>query len=338
MLRQICILVLLFIVAGIDPLRTICNSDDSCMQLHLNNTHLHALLRERCASSVTRPFNETTRISFIHIPKTGGSSITAIIKKFAFERIKVQAHEPFYIAHQREPNNLFITMLRDPIARAVSLFNYINSRKKLPPRAKENLFWNSTFGVTPAIWSTNQYILRTIYQDELSLFIKDIPNLSDGVCTHSYRQAVSGNTNVNVTVAMGISMETHSAVNAFTTTKQSMSSKLKYVQYANEIAQPKWRCREHLEIAWMLINHFSVVGVLEETDTFWKLFFQRAHINATEYILTTVKSIHKNRSIKRVPVEDTAVIANNLQETLYCSNVLWRIAGLINKYDAGCAE
>ena len=130
-----------------------CNTADECMELHLNNTYLHNMLAQRCnldilsntnnqnlsnnriihqtsISTNTKQHIKDRRITFIHLPKTGGSSVRDFLHIHAKHRSRANGHEHFILSSYQEPNNIFATMLRNPLTRAVSFYSYTNIIKR----------------------------------------------------------------------------------------------------------------------------------------------------------------------------------------------------------------
>ena len=287
--------------------RSRCLDEVSCMNVHLNNAILNNLLVNRCNVSTSLG----QHITFTHFPKTGGSTITAVLRKFAYARYVVRPHEPYFISAARDPNTMFITILRDPMSRAISLFNYINARRKLPPYAVNNRFWNTTFGLHPAAWSTHPYIQQTLYQEDLSFFIPNLKNLSDGVSTFSFLN--------------------HSRISMDILPSKELQE---YLQYTDNIHVKRLQCREHLQVSLTLLKAFAAVGTLEKRDNLLEVIFHRVGIPDDAW--SVASKIHMNPAMRKMSSENVTEVRENLKETLYCSMVLWRIADLINTRDLEC--
>lgn len=63
-------------------------------------------------------------VSFIHYPKTGGSTIKAQLQEAGVLRIYEPSHSPFSSVRSRYPGDKYVTFLRDPVDREVSLFHF----------------------------------------------------------------------------------------------------------------------------------------------------------------------------------------------------------------------
>jgi hypothetical protein len=123
-----------------------CNSHDACVLHHLSQPTTQRLLRQiRCK------FNKVSwnrDVTFTHIPKTGGTTITAAFR----ERTRFVGYSNFAYAHIPFLNNsqssmslsTYFTIFRNPLDRAVSLWNYIRS---FPYQESHNgdLMWSSAF-------------------------------------------------------------------------------------------------------------------------------------------------------------------------------------------------
>ena len=109
-----------------------CSNMDSCMEMHLNRTYLRNGLKRRCTLDNLPNLNHPkAKITFSHLPKTGGTSVRTVLRTFAKDRIQAMGHEHFVLAALEQPHNIFITMLREPTSRAISFYTYANGRRGL---------------------------------------------------------------------------------------------------------------------------------------------------------------------------------------------------------------
>lgn len=291
---------------------TTCRDADSCMAIHTNQTTLVQMLKHRCQFD-----NHGTpgkrRITFTHIPKAGGSSIRDFFTTNAKDRIRPIAHENFYISYHEEPNNIFVTRIREPIARAISFHAYVNERPVLSKVQKENKLWVATFKKSPTDWAADPFIQRTLFQDPLGLFLREVDNITDSIAYFDVKK-------------MRAMPDAHY--------KDVVPGTLpEFRNYAQALPKP-YQCQQHLEVAYMLLKQYEVVGTLEKDDDFFKVLARRAGLPKQH--AEEGKAIHTNKSVPRATEAEKALVREHLQGPLFCGIMLWRIAGLISDADTAC--
>jgi hypothetical protein len=276
-----------------------CNCSRSCEDAHFDNPQLQTIFDQRC---VHKDFftSSTNNITYTHIPKVGGSSLNQVLRRLFPARFERTLHEPFHLSALKGPSNLFVTALREPRDRAISLYSYINQREKLPNTTANNEMWHRTFRADPSVWSTDAGVLKRLRGDVLTYF------------------------NVNSTAHATMLPPSPIGV-----------CKERFLQYAENIP-PEFRCKRYMEVAWILLRNYAVVGVTENLPRLFKLLQKRTK-TADPAFLRNATSVYRNRSnYRRVGAANVTILYNNLRDKFFCDAVLWKIADMMNARDLLC--
>jgi hypothetical protein len=151
---------------------------------------------------------------------------------------------------------------------------------------------------------------RTLYQDPLGFFLRDIVNISDSITRFNY-------TKIQELPVVPLKDIVPGTLEVF-------------LSYTSALPE-EFQCRQHLEVGFIFLKHYEVVGTLEKLEAFYKIFLRRAHVRDHKGSIP-----HSNKSKFVIPKEDRAVMERNLKRPLFCATVLWRIAGLISDQDMAC--
>ena len=313
-----------------------CNTADECMELHLNNTYLHNMLEQRCNLDIlsntnnhnlpnngiinptsihtnTKQHIKDRRITFIHLPKTGGSSVRDFLHIHAKHRSRSNGHEHFILSSYQEPNNIFATMLRNPLTRAVSFYSYVNEIPILSKDAILNPLWVNTYKIDPIEWSKSEFIQQTLYTDPLGFFLSNITNITNSITRYNYTIIQKITKPILKTLING-----------------NYNDYIKYID-----TMPKqYQCKQHLELNFIFIKHFEIIGILENTIDFYKIFLKRT--NLSNNLIKTAIKIHENPSIIKITLNEKERMMENLRNSLFCPILLWKLADLINQADMKC--
>jgi hypothetical protein len=315
MVRAVCLLSLLsvFLLAQLeqDGLPA-CSDQKTCLAVHLNNTVLADMLHARCNFESTA--SSTRRITFTHIPKAGGSSVRDYLEKSAKERTRLVSHENIYISMHDEPDNIFITRLREPVSKAISFYKYVNGQKYITPTIKHNKLWVNTFRKPTLKWATDPFIQRTLYQDPLGLFLREVENITESIAYFDVGK-----------------MRAFPDIKFKEFVPGTLDSFLSYT----DALPASYQCKQHLEVAFILLKQYEVVGTLENSADFFHVLSRRAVLPRHA---ENGSAIHDNGSSFYLPKAARAVMAAHLEAPLYCGIVLWRIAGMISDADAKCVR
>jgi hypothetical protein len=156
-----------------------CQDWDSCLHAHLSNPRLLEMLARRCAfHNISQAVASKRRITFTHVPKAGGSSVRYFLHQ-KVDRMRVRTgivHEHLLASAAAEPDNLFITMLREPLALSISFYTYVNEQRFLSRQAEANKLWNATFHKYPIPWSADPFIQKAFPENLLGHFLRDVVN------------------------------------------------------------------------------------------------------------------------------------------------------------------
>ena len=286
-----------------------CKVAETCENFHMTNEQFQRMLTERCTHKDSF-ISSTKNITYTHIPKSGGSTLNQILSTFLSKRFSVHTHEPFHISAQRQPDSLYITVLREPVSRAISLYSYINQRNQLTGALKNNSMFRRTFNADPALWSNNPKIIQTLSQDTIAFFNSEI-----------YYKSIH--------VAYKYIKEDKLLPSAVTLPQEE------YISYTLQMP-PQYQCLPYIKVAWKLMRSYAVIGVVEKNTQFLTLLQQRTQLNNTDF-LSKANAMHTNPSnYKKLGDKNKLVLYENLKDKFYCDTILWKIAAKINEADLLC--
>ena len=309
-------LLIIVLVALKTTCTSTCLDEESCAQLHLNNTPLNLLLEERCKHSAFFT-SASKKLTVTHIPKAGGSSLYGILQKFVPGRFSLDLHEAYYVQIKKHPQNLLIAQFREPASRAISLYNYINKWPKVGETG--NTMWKYTYQADPGNWSSSPYVQKFLEDDVLAFFLPDITNVSESITTyHSWKAAQHHQRSTSLP-----QLSQHTTFDTFKS----------YLKYKDTIPT-QFQCTKYLKVGYILISQYAVVGTLEHRDKFLKVLFRRANVN--ESALSVALGTHKNQSPRYMTTKNMELVRENLSKPFYCSRVLWRLVQLVNNRDLEC--
>jgi hypothetical protein len=203
-------------------------------------------------------------------------------------------------------------MMREPVSRALSFYAYAKGCPALSKEQQVNKLWATTYTTDPVPWSADPFMQRTLYQDPLGFFLRDIVNISDSITRFDYRK---------IKALPEVPL------------KDTIPGTLKdFLNYTYALPE-EFQCQQHLEVGFIFLKHYEVVGTLEKLDAFYKILLRRARIRDPQGTAP-----HSNKSKVVISKEDRAVMEANLRRPLYCATVLWRMAGMISDADMSCAN
>ena len=145
-----------------------CSDLASCAEFHLNNTVLNDMLSRRCdvGKYSAKMSSKARKVTFIHLPKAGGSSVRKFLADHVRTRLRKVRHEHYLVAASESPKNLLSVMMREPVSRAMSFYSYVRDMPKLHAAGYANKQWVHTFNLTdPVKWSEDPLIQRTLGQE-----------------------------------------------------------------------------------------------------------------------------------------------------------------------------
>lgn len=290
-----------------------CYNLTAAIGIHTSNPALSAMMAQRCNAFDSNYSNALQRrITFTHIPKSGGSSVANFLALVAQNRSHINpAHEHFYFSANSEPNSTFVTLLREPISKAISMYAYISSQRAWNDLMKTDVLWKGAISLGPKEWSADKEVQRFLAADPTGLFLPDManPRKSHAVSAADYIR-------IQATPAPKLKERISGTLQAF-------------LSYTAELPI-EYQCTKHMEVAFILLKHYEVVGTLEELSAFYRVLSARAHVPED------VKTPHKNKTPQKFKLVPTSEMRANLARPLFCASVLWRIARMISKADVQC--
>ena len=295
---------------------SVCVDLETCLSVHLNSSELKQLIDQRCAlGNWSSKESHNRRITFSHLPKTGGSSVRTFFDKHMKHRMHRMEHEHFILSGHAEPKNIFVTMLREPVSRALSFYNYVHEHTEQPVNTLKNTMWTETFKMEPEEWAMSPRIQSIMAQDPLGFFLRDVVNITDSIS--KYEPSM---------------LKALPEVPLRNVIKGTLDA---FLQYTDTLPA-EFQCKQHLEVGFILLKHYEVVGVLEKTEDFYRVLLRRAHFPRTITLEHT--RVHENKSKQVISAQQAEVMRQHLQRPLFCGYVLWRIAELISAADMQCAQ
>lgn len=118
----------------------------------------------------------------------------------------------------------------------------------------------------------------------------------------------------------------------YTPLQMSAESFLQYTDYMPD----EFRCKKFMEVAWILLRHYAVVGTTERLPLFLRLL-QRRIMSKDPHFLRNATSVHRNRSnYGKIGAQNVTLLHTLLQDKFYCGRILWKIAGIIANSDEMC--
>mmetsp|Transcript_9181 Transcript_9181/g.15472 ORF Transcript_9181/g.15472 Transcript_9181/m.15472 type:complete len:371 (+) Transcript_9181:161-1273(+) len=319
---------------GIKPRHFICKDDESCFAMHMNNPGFKLVMRDRC--NIGNISHLATRnLTFTHIPKCGGSSLRHLLRKHfssRFQRIGpgLGPHVPFFLSQKKNPANIFFTVMREPTALAISLYNYVNMHKTMPKHLYHDKFWMSTYNRDPIEWTKDKFVRKTLRNQVLRFFTwyskaaksGHIDGRGDFANPHVWREFLRLPETYNTVMDPWV----------------PLSSPLQqdFINYTQSIPS-EYQCTSELKVALILIQRYSAIGVMENYQQFFHILHKRAVLEDVAFDALMVDSSEKkNPSTNKISAAKIKIVTSNLKGLFFCSRVLWKIAFRISDYDSAC--
>ena len=171
----------------------------------------------------------------------------------------------------------------------------------------------NTYKIDPIEWSNSEFIQQTLYTDPLGFFLSNITNITNSITRYNYTIIQKITKPILKTLINGNYND--------------------YIKYINTIPK-QYQCKQHLELNFIFIKHFEIIGILENTIDFYKIFLKRT--NLSNNLIKTAIKIHENPSIIKITLNEKERMMENLRNSLFCPILLWKLADLINQADMKC--
>ena len=327
---KICIYLLLFVSVPAQSVEneSVCDDYESCAALHVRKSMDSDLFSRRCELNSMKAVLAQKKFSYIHIPKGGGSSLGHYFTLTGGNRFVTNFHQPLLVVQSAHPDHTFATMLREPLYRYISFYNYVNSFDPLKPKMKINKFWNGSWRKDPVkVWTQDPVILDIMHNEVLyflhtnsSRFSNPSPYFKEDMWYTALQKRSSS----------------EKIQPLLTSDEQDRSA---FVAYTQEIPE-KFQCTEHMHIVYTLLELFPIVGVLEELSYMERSYENRMSVNVNK-VDKEKENYHPKNVSKTHSIFTPEVIAQmriNLKDTIYCEDVLWKVAKQIARKDYGCLK
>lgn len=286
--------------------------------MHVNRT-LEVLQKYRCAY-IDKVITQKSKrlIQFSHVPKSGGSTIHQYLKqhffstRFDYCRF---SHESYGSAElNTKHSRIFATLVRNPVSRAISLYNYI--------KGCENCNNNST------VWVYTQNRSMTMFEW--------VHNPS--VITHllSYEQFDDTLTNAVQNTKRNCPYRDTRLEPISDKFPITESSFLKYITDSGDDIPEEFKCEDRMRVVYLWLKRYSVVAQLEDVKSFWSILSDRAALSMSPNRISRISSTVTNKSKKMSSKAEEDYARGVLATPLQCDTVLWEIAGLFAQVDSNC--
>lgn len=248
-----------------------CMDWNTCFKLHVQTILATDLFSNRCDISPHRK----GQFSLIHYPKCGGSSMTGIFKTNEKTRFVDNPHYPFILAASKYPDHAFVTLLRHPVSRALSMYGYINQERNDEKDIKNlilhNPMWQPSYHVHPVAWTQSELVRGYLYEEFLNFFSTDPSTFAD--LHHAYVHNEKFQTAHYRKISMAVADVNRTK--SFPAEPLIKTHALNHLDYIDSTIPAQYQCRHHMKISLDMMTHFSVIGVLENLTTFVENLSQR---------------------------------------------------------------
>ena len=315
-----------------------CSTIDSCMQVHMDNAKQSILFRKRFEYVATRsktikPKLMRKFVSFMHIPKCAGTFLTKVLKKYSEDSnndfsFRETGHAPFIAIQNMFPEDILLSLVRNPIDQALSFYNYVNGGSwgtwnTLDPRVASSPLWRSTIHIKPKFWGKLKKLREILFYNFVFFFTNKITDIEfymdNGVYQHLPFDGI-----LRRISSSGASLKTNPL---FATTYDEESEYTRYLKTMN--IPEEFQCTAHINAVVSAVKHFSVLGVVENINQFQ---ISLNKMLGTSMNLTSTDA-HNYKSVKILSMKMRATIERNIKELLFCETVLYNTIALVADQD-----
>ncbi len=314
-----------------------CVSHSSCNRLHLQHTILdNQIMQYRqnyLRSQQNTEQNHTNGMSFIHVPKAAGTFVKRSLRlasKKANSAFHYYGHAPYVVMNYRYPDDQMVTIVRDPIDKAISLWNYANGFDYLKTLPKKDFLilqnrWKDILSVSPEVYSNSNITKSSAYFDTLFYLTADLDDSSKLVQSKLYEQEP-----YMPDLRHALRKEGVKPKKAFFPLENEQDDI--YMSYIDKYRIPiEFQCRRHIAASLNVMKRFVCIGVVDDMKTF------DACISSI-FRGKNMSFLNKNgphyASKARMNKEQEKVVRKNLADVLFCETLLVDILRSIGQEDA----
>lgn len=278
-------------------------------------------------------------VVFTHVPKSAGSSVKTAL--MSWNRFHSKGHISFNKTDALFNHSaLDFTIMRKPSERLASLFAYIN----MFPHLNQRNYWNEThkYAQQPLEWLQ----LPKVKEFLTSVSIKYFGSYGSFEALHAsisaFRQSWS-----KFPAELG-PQSTHATADKLVHEMQTLAPNLQEMRdrissvLCLEDVPESMRCYQHAEVILMLLNRYSVVGVLEDYQNIWKIMKARVGL-PDGYVIKAISGTRRNtHTVSKNAITETPVTTNlevkkafekAADSFLFCENVLYEVSRRIHDID-----
>ncbi len=329
-----------------------CLSHDAC-SFFLQDYIVSMIQQYRCQHIDSITFPSQRLLAFTHIPKCGGSSVATILSDSVY--IGQHPRQPRYIipalfTHETYGsedletghNRLFSVLLRNPVSRAISLFNYMKGHS--PDTNRDVAIWAYTTQpkVTLDKWVQQPGVIKFLKQD-MVMWLGTVPfasvdeskqargkRLKNTLTRNSSLQALM----YSEAVARNVLQPNKSFPPAIDSDSSFPVSEEQLVDDVKRLVpDERYQCMPQMKAVLLLIRRYSAVGTLEDVRSFWTTLSARAGLRMPQEAILKAAGTNTNPSrSRRAGVAGNAVEALLARE-LACDVFLWKMAQKIADHD-----
>ncbi len=344
-----------FFVENIDSNHhsTSCQSHDACHSV-LQDYIVSVIQQYRCQHVDNITFPSQRLLAFTHIPKCGGSSVVTILSDSVY--IGQHPRQPRFIIpalfthetygsedFETGHNRLFSVLLRNPVSRAISLFNYMKGHSSDTNRDVPIWAYTTQPKVTLDKWVKQPGVIKFLKQDMVS-WLGTVPfasvdeskqarekRLKNSLARNNSLQALMYSEAVARTVLQPNKSfpPPIDSDSSFPVSEEQLVDDVKRL-----VPDERYQCMPQMKAVLLLIRRYSAVGTLEDMRTFWTVLSARAGLKMPLEAISTAAGINTNPS-KAQPIrkEFVDVIKSTLAQELTCDVFLWKMAQKIADHD-----
>lgn len=285
---------------------------------------------------------QNRKVVFTHVPKSAGTSVKTVLK--TWDRFYSKGHVHFNLTDlEFNHGALHFTIIRKPSSRAASLFSYIN----MFPHINTAITWNVThqYAKNPLEWIRQPLIQNFIGTISVAYFGHNFVDLFAMI--KSFRQTWASGPDKRFDIVTKTRRDNYlwekkdmEEIASNAPDLSQMYDKLNYLLCMREIPE-ELRCQDHVNVIFLLLNRYSVVGELDDYENIWKILRDRVGLPTSfeRVVSQSSRNTHKEsaKASTETPLTTDPAVRKAfdvaVQNVLYCENVVYEVARRIHAID-----